>query len=226
MNRKTRRKAAAQKRAAVSTSAPAGIAVLGSHPQTVMQAPFNGSWKDGKQFAQIEIDYEKGDIDGTIVEPPPEGEWLIWACSPHNVEQRKLPRKDEWFEIHKPIADATRAYPYLRYLENLPKVWMRDKEAISLFPGAEEYPEKEMKERFGPYCFTSSIAFILAKAIVTCERDKIPNIGLWGIMQASQTEYTYQRPGIQNLIWEATKAGINVMAPFESQLFHPPMEKF
>jgi hypothetical protein len=191
-----------------------------------MQSPFDNTWKGGKGFAEVEYDFETGDINGELIEAPPDGDWLIWSCSPHNVEHRELPRKDEWFEIHKPIADATRAYPYLRYLEGLPKVWMRDKEAIGLFPGAQEYPEKEMKQRFGPYCFTSSIAFIMAKAIVTCEREKIPNIGLWGIMQASETEYTYQRPGIQNLIWEATKAGINVMAPLESNLFHLPAERF
>ena len=178
-----------------SSSGAEGIAVLGSHPATVMQAPFND-------------------------------DWLIYACSPHNVEKRELPRFDEWFEVHIPVADATRAYSYLKYLETVPLVWMRDKAEMSHFPGAKAYPEEEMKETFGPFTFTSSIAYILAKAIVDCEERKIPQIGLWGIMQASPNEYAYQRPGIQNLIWEATKRGIKVIAPDVSKLFDPPKEIF
>lgn len=172
-----------------------GIAVLGSHPATVMQAPFND-------------------------------DWLIYACSPHNFEQRQLPRFDEWFEVHKPIADRTRAYPYLKFLETVPIVWMRDKAAMQFFKGAREYPEDEMRAIFGPFTFTSSIAFILAKAIVECEKQGIKKIGLWGIMQASPNEYTQQRPGIQNLIWEANRRGIKVLAPDISKLFEPPPEDF
>jgi len=174
---------------------PEGIAVLGSHPATVSQAPFDKPW-------------------------------LIYACSPHNFEMRQLPRWDAWFEVHIPLADKTRAYPYLKLLETVPLVWMRDKASIQYFPGARLYPEDEMKKEFGPFTFTSSIAYILAMAIKDCERLEIPQIGLWGIMQASPNEFMYQRPGIQNLIWEATKRKIKVLAPRESQLFEPPPEDF
>jgi len=172
-----------------------GIAVVGSHPATVMQAPFDD-------------------------------DWLIYTCSPHNFEKRALPRWDEWFEVHIPLADKTRAYPYLKFLEGVPLVWMRDKQAMPFFKGAREYPEAEMKKEFGPFTFTSSIAFILGKAIKDCERQGIPQIGLFGIMQASPNEYTYQRPGIQNLIWEATKRKIKILAPKSSRLFEPPEEEF
>lgn len=179
------------------TPAYKGIAILGSHPETVMRAPF-------------------GDKD-----------WLIYACSPHNFEKRQLPRFDEWFEIHLPIADKTRAYPYLRFLESVPIVWMRDKQAMGLFPGAKEYPEDELKSIFGPFHFTSSIAFMLAKAIKDIEDGKAePLIGLWGIMQASPNEYAYQRPGVQHMIWEAVRRGIKVVAPDVSKLFEPPPEDF
>ena len=86
---------------------PKGIAVLGSHPATVMQAPFND-------------------------------DWLIYACSPHNFEQRRLPRWDEWFEIHIPLADKTRAYPYLKFLEGVPLVWMRDRQSMPFFKSAKQ----------------------------------------------------------------------------------------
>ena len=135
-----------------------GIAILGSHPATVSQAPFDKPW-------------------------------LIYTCSPHNFEKRQLPRWDEWFEVHVPLADRTRAYPYLKWLETVPLVWMRDADAIKHFPGAKLYPEQEMKDEFGPFTFTSSIAFILAKAIKDCETNGIKQIGLWGIMQASPNEF-------------------------------------
>jgi len=173
---------------------PGGIAILGSHPATVEMAPFND-------------------------------DWLIYACSPHNFEQRTLPRMDEWFEDHIPIQDATRGYNYLKYLETLPVVWMRDKEQMHHFPGAREYPEDEMKAEFCPYMFTSSIAYMQAKAIKDIEEGKAePCIGMFGIMQASPGEYTYQRPGIQYFIWEADRRGIDVIAPDISGLFEPPEE--
>lgn len=230
------------------------IAVLGSHPATVMMAPFED--------------------EGT----------LIYACSPHNVEHRTLPRVDEWFELHNPIADKTRAYGYLRTIENLPLVWMRDTQAMKFYPGARAYPQKELcgelevdtggipleayirnlgvtreedaralakclpivqpngrtdaphiltsrvktvrPGKFSWFSFTSSIAYMLAKAIDDCEKHDIGQIDLYGIMQASNVEYQYQKPGIQNLIWEATKRGIRINAPDISLLFEPPVEQW
>jgi len=193
-----------------------GIAIMGSNPATVQEGPFDHD------------------------------DWLIYGCSPHNLVfeaqdgsnpgLRYLPggkradggrfRVDEWFEVHLPLADATRPYGYLRELEKLPLVWMRDAEGLSRIKGARKYPEKELKQRFGPFFFTSSIAFMLAKAIVDCERLNIPRIGIWGVMQASETEYTYQRPGIQYFIQRATELGIQVIAPEASRLFEPPRESF
>ena len=173
-----------------------GIAILGSHPATVAMAPFD------------------------------DPEWLIYACSPHNVEKRKLPRVDEWFEIHVPVAHQTRGIEYVMALKEMPFVWMRDEFAMKHFPGARLYPDRAMREEFGPFTFTSSIAFMLAKAIKDCELLGIKEIGLWGIMQASPNEYAYQRPGIQNLIWEAARRGVKVKAPDISKLFEPPPEDF
>lgn len=231
-----------------------GIAVLGSHPATVAKAPFH------------------------------DPDWLIYACSPHNIEQRTLPRVSEWFEVHLPVTHPTRQYEYLRRLEqnnvaaNPPHasvIWARDEQFLARCRDARPYPEQEMKAVFGPFTFTSSIAFMLAKAIVDCldgqywrlsvpsfeeaaetckalqaKKDvdpfhagqvafstmrlyeqygrtpPIPAVGLWGIMQASETEYAYQRPGIQNLIWHATRLGLQILAPKESGLFEPPPENW
>lgn len=202
--------------AAKGESKYSGIAIMGSHPGSVQEGPFDHD------------------------------DWLIYACSPHNLEftaqdgsnpgLRYLPggkradggrfRVDEWFEVHLPLADATRPYGYLRELEKLPLVWMRDAEGLSRIKGARQYPETDLKQRFGPFFFTSSIAFMLAKAIVDCEQLGIHRIGIWGVHQASETEYTYQRPGIQYFIWEATRLGIQVIAPEVSKLFEPQRESF
>lgn len=187
-----------------------GIAILGSHPATVAMAPF--------------------DHPG----------WIIWACSPHNFEKRQLPRFDEWFETHIPLAHETRQYNYLRFLESVPRVWMRDEEAMHNFPGAVLYPQQEMEERFGPFSRTSSIALMMMKAIVQCEEMHAvgsmpdPKIALFGIMQASPNEFTYQKPGIQHMIWEAVRPDrekmglkrLHVWAPDISKLFEPPPDKF
>jgi hypothetical protein len=225
---------------AVAQQTCAGIAILGSHPATVMSAPFG------------------------------DPAWRILACSPHNVEQRQLPRVDEWFEVHDTIEDPTRAFGYLKAVSEMPFVWMRDPRALASgrFPGARPYPEAELKgtstfqdikaptgtfrkvvgpdgqpamaevtERrrvetpngdglFCPYMFTSSIAYMLAKAILDCEREGIGHIGIWGVMQASENEYVYQRPGIQYFITEAMKRGIKVIANRESCLFDMPQWKW
>lgn len=187
--------------ASASPSSLKNIAILGSHPQTVMMAPFDDK------------------------------DWLIYACSPHNFEMRTLPRIDQWFETHVPIQDATRSFRYLNYLkEGLPDgvpVWMRDEEHIGLFKNAKQYPEEKMKQRFCPYMFTSSIALMLASAIVDIEEGRAaPCIGIFGVMQASPGEYAYQRPGIQYFIWEAARRGYDVIAPDISRLFEPPEENW
>lgn len=213
-----------------------GIAILGSNPANVMDAPF-------------------GDPG-----------WLIYACSPHNVEHRTLPRVDQWFEVHDPIEDKTRKFGYLYAVSQMPFVWMRDEAALKsgLFRGARRYPSEKIrgtarvetiKKPTGQYqqavgpdgkpglvevltretaeipnndgvfaynMFTSSIAWMLAKAILDCEEQGIRNIGLWGIMQASETEYSYQRPGLQYFFDQAVQRGINVLAPRESCLFDAP----
>lgn len=197
----------------------AGIAVLGSHPATKRLAPY--------------------DQDG----------WLIYSCSPDNSpygfspDACAPPRVDQHYEIHRPIFDKSRPYEYLDWLRNIPLVWVRDPIAIRfhaedgtpLFPTARFYPEKEMKQKFNCFAFTSTIAFILAKAISDIEEmvkegrmggSERPQLGLWGIMQASKVEYVKQRQGTQYFLWEAARRGIKVYAAQESQLFEPPPEDF
>ena len=212
--------------APVSKSKIRGIAVCGSHPATVARAPFNDT------------------------------SWLIYACSPDNSPRglgehaKALPRVDLWFEIHTPVFDKTLPYGYLEWLSTIPKVYMRDqvamgfhtKEGQPLFPTAVPYPDEQMRGKkvvrsdgrveftpgeFHRSAFKSSIAFMMAKAIVDCEEQDIPNIGLWGILQrGSKQEYELQRPSTQYFIEEAMRRGINVSVSPESMLMHDDPELF
>ena len=168
-----------------------------------------------------------GSHPATVAMTPFNDDWLVFTCSPHNVEKRQLPRFDEWFEIHKPAPHPTRGPQYIEAIKTFPLVWMRDTEFMPNVPGARLYPETEMKAKFSPFHFTSSIAFIMAKAITDIEEGRAEKqIGLFGIMQASANEYAYQRPGVQYFIWEAVRRGIKVVAPDVSKLFEPPPEDF
>lgn len=216
----------------VSQAKLEGIAIVGSNPNTVGLAPC-----DDPAWA----------IYACSPDNTPYG---------LNANAKALPRVDQWFEVHLPLEDPTRPFGYLQYVSKLPLVWMRDRRALKsgLFPGGRLYPEKELKGTsemqklqigrpdgskemriaelpnmdgvFCPYMFTSSIAYMLAKAIVDCEAQGIKQIGLWGIMQQSETEYTYQRPGIQYFLSEAMRRGIRVMANRESCLFDMPAWKW
>lgn len=89
-----------------------------------------------------------------------------------------------------------------------------------------EVPNFDSKYNFNPCMFTSSIAYMLAKAIAGADENGIKNIGLWGIMQQSDNEYTYQKPGIQYFFGVAKDRGINIIANRESCLFDMPKWKW
>jgi hypothetical protein len=203
--------------AAVTTKLK-GIAVCGSNPHTKRDAPFADAG------------------------------FRIYACSPDNSPYglnpqncSVLPRVDAWFEIHDPVFDRSRPYAYLDWLRTQPRVYMRDRVAMGLrdangtpiFPTAVLYPWEPLKKRFGPFTWTSSIAFMMAMAIIDIERARAkdltvekPEIGLYGILQLGKAEYEKQRQGTQNMIWEATKARIKVRVDERSGLFEPPPEDF
>ena len=223
--------------AANNDQAIAGIAILGSNPLTVMGAPFSDpSWL----------------IYACSPDNTPYG---------HNKNRRELPRVDQTFEVHDPIEDPSRPYAYLNHIADREILWMRDRRALASgkFPGARLYPEKELKGtlkierlkinngngdtqeaiaeipnndgKFCAYMFTSSIAYMLAKAICDLEEMRAngrisdgitPSIGIWGVLQASDSEYSYQRPGIQYFLWEAKMRDIRIVANRESCLFDMP----
>jgi hypothetical protein len=169
------------------------IALLGSAPSSKWLAPFN----------------DPG--------------WEIWSCSPANMD---LPRSDYFFEIH--ALDTTlreaqyrevqpgQKMAFIDYCKQHPAVYMQEKRPE--FPGSIVYPKDEMFGKFGPYFFTSSLAYMLALAI-----DKKPEaIGLFGVDMSAADEYGQQRPGCHYFIQEAQRANIDLVVPFESDILQPP----
>lgn len=140
--------------------------------------------------------------------------WEIWCCSSRNMGA--VPRHDLWFELHEPLGHEK----YVSWLAKLPRVMVRTEVGRVALPHAHVYPEEDMRARFGPYFFTSSIAYMLALAL-SREPDEI---GLWGVEMAKKHEYEYQRPGCHYFIQKARDAGIRVSAP--ASLLAPQTEQW
>jgi hypothetical protein len=140
-------------------------------------------------------------------------EWTVWACSSKNMDE--LPRWDAWFELHNPLGPED----YIEWLALQPLVYTRFEAPL---PGARLYPEAAMRKQFGPFFFTSSLAYMLALAIA----EKPDEIGLWGIHMASDEEYHYQRPGCHYFIQRAWDHGIKVTVAPQSRLLEPPKEQW
>jgi hypothetical protein len=71
--------------------------------------------------------------------------------------------------------------------------------------------------KYGPYFFTSSLAWMFALAM----EENPQSIGLWGVDMAATEEYGYQRAGCQFFAMLARSKGIEVGVPPESDLFRP-----
>lgn len=156
------------------------------------------------------------------VAPFDDPSWKIWACSQGN--QGQLPRCDAWFELH-PINALTgqehRAWgvQYLGWLraQAFP-VYMQEKN--DLVPGAIVFPWRRCIEKFGRNWFTSSIAWMMAYALLQMREGD--EIGLFGIdMAAGEEHYTAQRAGLYRFIEIAKERGVSVHVPHESCLGQP-----
>jgi hypothetical protein len=154
--------------------------------------------------------------------PYADASYEIWACSPGAVPHLK--RVTKFFELHKFEPGKPWFMPdYLQWLahlapHNIP-VYVSDLDAmITTIPSAVAYPKDAMLEEFGPWFFTSSVAWMLALAI----HEGANEIALFGVdMSADDEVYTQQRAGCHHFIHEARKRGIKVTTPPESDLMQP-----
>lgn len=140
-------------------------------------------------------------------------DWEIWACSPAN---RQLRRVDFWFELHNPhLKEREGLKEWLEFLKKQPQVFMQEK--FPDYPGSIMYPLKHMVDKYGPFWWTSQIAYMLALAI----EQKPEIIGVYGVDMAANTEYNQQRLACQFFLQIINKAGIQLVVPPESDLLEP-----
>lgn len=171
------------------------IALIGSAPSSVNLAPLN------------------------------DPSWYIFGCSP-GAYGVAGPKSDAWLEIHRwepqiPGHVGTGkpwfSPEYCEFLCRHPLVFTV--EPITEVQNHVVFPFHDLIAKYGPYFFTSSLAWMLAMAI---EQDGVEEIALFGVDMAAHEEYQYQRPGCHHFLTLAMQKGIRVTVPPESDLLQPP----
>ena len=142
--------------------------------------------------------------------------WEIWGCSPgvYGV----APRIDAWFELHRFEPGQPWFSPeYCMWMSRLQvPVWMAEHRPE--IPASQRLPQEELVKKYGPYFFSSSLAWMMAMAIEA----GATKIGLWGVDMSANEEYESQRDALHHFAQLATSMGIEVGTAPESDLFRPP----
>lgn len=142
----------------------------------------------------------------------------LWACSPGAAGHLK--RVDRFFELHRwEPGKAWFPVDYMTWLANCRcPVYVFDMAMAPTVKTAELYPKEPMVQRFGPWFFTSSVAWMLAMAI----SEGVSEIYFYGVdMSADEEVYSQQKAGCHFFISVARAMGIRVIAPPESDLMRP-----
>lgn len=181
--------------------------------------------------------------------------WAIWACSPGAYPICAKTRSDVWFEPHRwqPTppgrfgAPGTKPWFSPEFHSFLQQhkgpVFMtgdiRTKddtgspdELLAKYgrpdpsiPNSIPVPYGYLKKKYGPYFWTSTVAYMQAMAIETLGPRALMGeevyLGFWGVDMAASEEYAYQRPGCQHWVGLAMSLGIQVVLPQESDLMRP-----
>ena len=139
--------------------------------------------------------------------------WEIWSCSPAN---KGIPRCDVWFELHNPELKIREGLTeWLDWLKKKPIVYMQ--KVYPDYVGAREYPLQPIIEKWGPFWWTSQLAFMIALAI----EQQPHTIGIYGVDMAANSEYNQQRLACQFFIREILKSDTKLVVPPESDILEP-----
>lgn len=169
------------------------IAILGSAPHSRLLAPFEDK------------------------------EWTIWACSPRNIGA--LPRIDVWFEMHDTFRikrewrDEEPVFTWLNAQSC--RVYMIEQNDI--VERAERYPIEDVLQVFAPHWFHSTVAYMLALALVKHGKEPGFEFGLWGVNMAGDSEYALQKPDLLRMLEWAQEHKLPFYIPPESSLATPPI---
>jgi hypothetical protein len=154
-----------------------------------------------------------GTAKTSIAEAPfADAAWEIWSLGGN---QGDIPRADKWFELHdqdvlKQVGIAPTAVDFLRN-QGANSIVQKQCE---MFPNATPYPLEEVITAFPRGYFTSSIAWILAMAILQNPEE----IGLWGVDMVGADEYEFQKACCEYFIGIAEGRGIKVIIAKDSPL--------
>lgn len=163
------------------------------------------------------------EVDSHGLAPWEDHDWEIWTSG---LSQSRYPRADRHFEVHaldllEQRFGSARIENYVAFLNEQPSVIALV--AQEQLPNAELLDVPALYSRFGPYFFSSTMSWMMGRAIMLCEaQPKVSHsIGLWGIDCTALEEYQVQRPGVQFFINEAQRAGIQIVVPLESDILQP-----
>jgi len=124
---------------------------------------------------------------------------------------------DKFFELHRwEPQQEWFSDGYMEFLRNF-KGEVIMTEMVPEIPGCTVLDHKPLVDKYGPYFFTSSLAWMFAMAIEAGAK----KIALYGVDMAATTEYHDQRLGCQYFAMLARARGIEVGVPPESDLFRP-----
>jgi hypothetical protein len=124
---------------------------------------------------------------------------------------------DKFFELHRwEKHQPWFSEGYVDFLRNFDGEVIMS-EAVPEVKGCALLPWQYLVSKYGPYFFTSSLAWMMAMAIEAGAK----KIGLYGVDMAATTEYLDQRLGCQYFAQLAVSKGIEVGVPPESDLLRP-----
>ena len=142
--------------------------------------------------------------------------WQVWGCSPGAYGVIPKGRSDVWWELHLYEPGQVWFSPeYCQFLQDHKKVMVAEQRPE--IPNGEVLDVEYLVNKYSPYFFTSSIAWMMATAIEM----GATKIGLWGVDMAATEEYEAQRAGLHYFSLIAQQKGIEVGVPPTSDLFRP-----
>lgn len=144
--------------------------------------------------------------------------WEVWACSPGTWPlTTRGARFEKFFELHRWEPGQEWFSPeYLNFIRSFPRDVVMSKHVPEV-KNCKVLEWERLVEKFGPYFFTSSLAWMCAMAI----EEKPEKIAFYGVDMAATTEYHDQRMGCQYFAQLAVQQGIEVGVPPESDLLRP-----
>lgn len=146
----------------------------------------------------------------------------IWGT---NSAHTFLHRADRWFEIHHNYRDC---YPvtqpsgrdHIHFLQHcgIPVYLQETHRSI---PTSRRYPREEIVAYYGREWLTSSVAYMVALAVMELERGD--ELKLYGVDMVAGPEYTEQLPCAMWYLGIARGKGIKVTTPEPCSLFRGPL---